>query len=90
MDKAAEDQPILRRVGRPKKIKPEVSVTVEEFLGPLTGQPRTLAADSVAIAQEYANRVWAGQSISESRAWRLQRVKEALEGQGYSMEGVIL
>lgn len=41
-------------------------------------------------AQAYADRVWAGQSISESRQWRMQRVKDALEGQGLSMEGVVL
>lgn len=41
-------------------------------------------------AQAYANRVWAGQSVSLPRAERLRRVKSALEGQGMSMEGVNL
>jgi hypothetical protein len=44
----------------------------------------------VQTAQAYADRVWAGQSESADRPWRLQRVKEALEGQGMSMEGVVL
>ena len=42
------------------------------------------------LAQAYALRVWNGQSTSELRSWRIQRVKEALEGQGLSMEGVEL
>jgi hypothetical protein len=41
-------------------------------------------------AQAYANRIWAGQSVSLPRAERLRRVKSALEGQGMSMEGVNL
>jgi hypothetical protein len=41
-------------------------------------------------AQAYANRVWAGQSVSADRAWRIQRVKDALAGQGLSFEGVEL
>jgi hypothetical protein len=41
-------------------------------------------------AQAYALRVWRGQSESELRPWRVQRVKDALEGQGMSMEGVVL
>lgn len=41
-------------------------------------------------AQNYANRVWAGQSLSLNRAERLARVQAALEAQGLSMEGVTL
>lgn len=41
-------------------------------------------------AQSYANRIWAGQSVSLNRAERLRRVQSALEGQGMSMEGVKL
>lgn len=44
----------------------------------------------LARAQDYASRVWAGQSPSESRTWRLERVRLALEGQGLSMDGVVL
>lgn len=44
----------------------------------------------VSPAQGYAMRVWYGQSPSEDRAWRISRVREALEGQGLSMEGVEL
>jgi hypothetical protein len=41
-------------------------------------------------AQAYALRVWAGQHIFEPRSWRIQRVKEALQGQGLPFEGVEL
>lgn len=41
-------------------------------------------------AQDYAIRVWSGQSVSLPRAERLRRVAKALEGQGLSMEGVEL
>lgn len=41
-------------------------------------------------AQAYALRVWEGQSESADRPWRVQRVKEALEGQGLPFEGVEL
>jgi hypothetical protein len=41
-------------------------------------------------AQNYANRIWAGQSRDLSRHERLGRIKAALEAQGMSMEGVEL
>lgn len=41
-------------------------------------------------AQAYADRVWAGQSPDAPRAWRVERVRLALEGQGMTMEGVVL
>jgi len=44
----------------------------------------------VSAAQNYADRVWEGQSESADRAWRVQRVKEALKAQGLSFEGVVL
>lgn len=91
MDEAAKDKPILRRVGRPKKVE-KVS-TVAEFIAPLNDAPRTLEVTDAAVrarAQDYANRVWVGQSISEHRPWRVQRVKEALEGQGLPCDGVIV
>jgi hypothetical protein len=43
-----------------------------------------------AIAQAYAERVWDGQSVDVPRAEKLRRVEKALEGQGLSMEGVVL
>lgn len=41
-------------------------------------------------AQQYALRVWNGQSDTVPRAERIARVKRALDGQGLSMEGVEL
>ena len=41
-------------------------------------------------AQEYALRVWKGQSVTEQREWRVERVKQALAGQGLPFEGVVL
>jgi len=41
-------------------------------------------------SQAYALRVWNGQSESALRPWRIERVRQALEGQGMSMEGVQL
>ena len=71
-----------KRRGRPPKIElteapdvPEVAPS-DEFLR--------------RKAQNYANRVWAGQSLSLNRAERLARVQAALEAQGLSMEGVTL
>lgn len=84
MEEAAKDQHQIRRVGRPRKV-----ASAAEFVAPLNGESRTLEPD-IAKAQEYANRVWAGQSISEYPDWRLGRVREALEGQGLPTDGVIV
>lgn len=46
--------------------------------------------DAVSPAQEYASRVWSGQSNTVPRNERLERVRKALEDQGLSMEGVTL
>lgn len=51
---------------------------------------KAAAMDAANAAQAYAERVWAGQSVSEPRTWRIERVRLALEGQGLSMEGVVL
>lgn len=47
-------------------------------------------ADAIAKAQAYAMRIWNGQSDTVTRLEKVQRVKIALEGQGMSMEGVVL
>lgn len=44
----------------------------------------------VKLSQAYAERVWSKQSRDLSRHERLGRVREALEAQGLSMEGVTL
>ncbi len=44
----------------------------------------------VETAQQYAQRVWDGQSVDVPRGYRLERVRKALEAQGMSMEGVSL
>lgn len=41
-------------------------------------------------AQDYAMRVWSGQSIDLPRNERVRRVKAALEVQGFPFEGVQL
>lgn len=41
-------------------------------------------------AQIYAERVWNGQNTDLPRNERLDRVRRALDGQGLSMEGVVL
>jgi hypothetical protein len=41
-------------------------------------------------SQAYAMRVWSGQSVSAERSWRIQRVKDALAGQGLPFDGVVL
>jgi hypothetical protein len=41
-------------------------------------------------AQEYAMRVWSGQSVSLGRADRVARIKRALDGQGLPFDGVRL
>lgn len=61
--------------------------TVEEFIAPLGNATRTL---EVTPAQVFAKRVWDAQCPTEPRAWRLERVAEAMRNKGLSMEGVIL
>lgn len=58
----------------------------------LAARVAELRADSAMTqaARAYALRVWEGQSINVPRAERLRRVALALEGQGLSMEGVVL
>jgi hypothetical protein len=41
-------------------------------------------------AQSLAKRVWNGQSDTVPRVVRLERVRKALEGQGFTMDGVKL
>ena len=50
----------------------------------------TDAAHPNYAAQEYARRVWAGQSESLPEGERRWRVQRALEGQGWTMEGIEL
>lgn len=91
------DQP--KRRGRPPKAKPcaECGQTVGHYddcsvgLGVMGGNTPEISPPSVdPRAQAYALRVWNGQSHSETRTWRMERVRLALEGQGLSMEGVEL
>ncbi len=87
MDEANQAEKPLRRVGRPRKAVEEVVSTVEEFIAPLGNATRTL---EVTPAQVFAKRVWDAQCPTEPRAWRLERVAEAMRNKGLSMEGVIL
>lgn len=90
-----------KRRGRPPKANPEdLSGLVREVTAAM---PRLsmddpavasvvaeLTGDKTSAAQAYADRVWAGQSISALRSWRIERVKAALEGQGLPFDGVEL
>ena len=49
-----------------------------------------IGASAINPAQAYADRVWAGQSPSALRSWRVERVKAALEGQNLPFDGVEL
>lgn len=89
MDEANQAEKPVRRVGRPRKAVEgaEVVSTVEEFVAPLGNATRTL---EVTPAQVFAKRVWDAQCPTEPRAWRLERVAEAMRNKGLSMEGVVL
>jgi hypothetical protein len=75
-----------KRRGRPPKADP-VGVTRDEYDAIPT---EILPMAGNAAAQLYAERMWAGQSISLSRHERLGRIAAALQAQGMSMEGVTL
>ena len=74
-----------KRRGRPPKRE---RLDVEADIGTLDRPP--YVAERVSAAQAYADRVWAGQSISTLRSWRIERVKAALEGQNLPFDGVEL
>lgn len=84
-----------KRRGRPPKVeavKESVAAAVASVGGEAVSAFVAAADERLAVnaAQAYADRVWAGQSISETRAWRVGRVKAALEGQGLPFDGVEL
>ena len=70
-----------------------VSMTTEQVVDDIQrGVCVMLSVEETArqVAQAYAMRVWNGQSIDAPRAWRIERVKQALEGQNLPFDGVIL
>lgn len=73
-----------KRRGRPPK------ATVEALKDAMRADVAAAVDESIADAQAYARRVWAGQTPDLPRNERLKRVAKALEGQGMSMEGVEL
>lgn len=90
-----------KRRGRPPKAKllqpVEPNARVEGDDCPEVGAwtvagPLVLPVSEIACskAQAYAMRVWNGQNTDLPRPERLERVRKALEGQGLSMEGVVL
>ena len=90
MDEAAKDQPQVRRVGRPRKVEPQIthSLSAEEISQGLADR---LKSDDLDRAQALAKRIWDGQSPDTlNRPERLERIRKALEAQGLSMEGVQL
>lgn len=85
MDETTEVQHKVRRVRRTKaQIEADNAAEAVGIVAPVE------SVDTDNRAQEYAMRIWNGQSISAPRDWRIQRVTEGLEGQGMSMEGVVL
>jgi hypothetical protein len=70
-----------------------VSLTPEQVAHDIASGMRVmLTTDDTerAVAQAYANRVWAGQSPDVKRDERIARVKRALAGQNLPFEGVVL
>ena len=81
-----------KRRGRPPKAKAEVPAEVVLVQAEMRQAAEITAFGSSDInpAQEYALRIWNGQSPDLSRHERLGRIAEALKAQGLSMEGVEL
>lgn len=76
MDETSKDQYAVRSVKRGRPPKGDVLPVVPEV------------ADD--LAQEYALRIWNGQSPDVPRKERMARVSRGVEAQGMSMEGVRL
>ena len=66
-------------MARPKKVVEPVVVGDAAQVVPTVG-----GLEYVAKMNEYAARVWAGQSVDLTKDERIHRVKEALKNQGYS------
>jgi hypothetical protein len=82
MDQAPKDQSQVRRVGRPRKLSPQEIQT---------GFAERLKSDEADRAQALASRIWQGQSPDTlTRGERLERIRNALQAQGLSMDGVKL
>jgi hypothetical protein len=64
-----------------------VGITGPVLNGDTHREPETVLPSK---AQAYALRVWNGQNRDLPRSERLDRVRRALDGQGLSMEGVVL
>lgn len=83
-----------KRRGRPTnaekaaRIPPDVALLQAEMRQGV--EIAALGSSKINPAQEYASRVWNGQSPDLSRHERLGRVADALKAQGLSMEGVTL
>ena len=71
-------------MARPKKVVEEV----ENEAVPAYDEMTTTQASPVDAMNEYATRVWDGQSVDLPKSERINRVKEALKGQGYSEENL--
>jgi hypothetical protein len=81
MDEAAKDQPQVRRLGRPPKVRES------EVVAPIV-EAKPIPDPA---AQALASRIWVGQSPDAvPRGERIERIRIALEAQGLSMEGVKL
>lgn len=79
-----------KKRGRPSKADIAARAVTEPVLNGDTSREPEEVFPANAAAQAYALRIWEGQSISAPREWRIERVKQALEGQGLPFEGVVL
>lgn len=69
-------------MARKKKVVEEAAN--EKVVEPTHDEMTITQASPVDAMNEYANRVWDGQSVDLPKPERIHRVKEALKGQGYS------
>ncbi len=85
-----------KRRGRPPKTEqasqPEETVAAFTQATGIVNPASTPLSESFKnnAAQAYALRVWNGQTPTIPRNERLRRVEAALQGQGMTMEGVVL
>jgi hypothetical protein len=80
-----------KKRGRPSKAEIEARIALHSAEIKAAVEITALGSTYINPAQVYAERIWNGQSPSAmEQKERIQRVKEALQGQGLPLEGVEL